>query len=357
VSLRSSCTRLASGLRPFVRDLAAEVLHHTHLIDPARLAQHKLTIATFHRVLTPEQLASYPLPGLALTPTELDWLLAVFKKHYTPGPLREMATRFALGDRPEKPLLALTFDDGQRDNFQNARDVLDKHDVRASFFVVTDTVERDETLWHDRVGYALSASETQQHALASDWIARLGVRPDIIETGHTPEMQVQACVSRLKTLPTQQREALVNELEARVGGGKRPAWDGMMTWAQLRELHTEGHEIGSHSQSHAILTLTADAQLEREVFDSRQHLERELGIEIDTFCYPNGDCDARVVSALQRAGYRHAVTTRYGLNDGHTSHYLWKRCDMQSRHARTQRGRLSEGRILLRLSGLLPSMR
>jgi hypothetical protein len=63
-----------------------------------------------------------------------------------------------------------------------------------------------------------------------------------------------------------------------------------------------------------------------------------------------------VASAVERAGYRHAVTTRYGINPQGTSPYLWKRCDMQGRHARTQNGAFSEGRMLLRLSGMLPGL-
>ena len=353
--LTSARKKLAASLRPFIRDFAAEIVHRTHLADPARWAQHKLTIATFHRVLPAAELAMYPMPGLVVTPEELDWLLDLFTKHYTAGTLGEMATRFALGDRPEKPLLAITFDDGQRDNHRHAYDVLASHGVHASFFVVADATERDTTLWHDRVGYALQTPAAGSHsraraaASATSLLGSVGV--DIADHN-----VVHSCVSRLKRMTPEQRDVFIDELELLTGGAQRPAWDGMMSWRELKELHQEGHEIGSHSQSHAILPLVSDAQLEREVAGSRAHLKRQLGFEIDTFCYPNGDCDARVAAAVERAGYRHAVTTRYGINDSDTSHYLWKRCDMQGQHARSARGKFSEGRMLLRLSGWLPSM-
>ncbi|MET0386225.1 MAG: polysaccharide deacetylase family protein [Polyangiales bacterium] len=336
-------------MRPWVRDLAAEVLHRAQLVNPARWARDKLTIATFHRVLPAHELAAYPMPGIAVTPEELDWLLALFTKHYTPGTLNEMATRFALGDRPERPLLAITFDDGQRDNHRHARAVLAEHGVHASFFVVADATETDATLWHDRVGYALGAAQSRSQALTHALLVRLDVNPDDHDLIH-------AAVQRLKRMTPEERGRVVDELEALAGGARRPEWDGMMSWNELKELHEEGHEIGSHSQSHAILPLVSDAQLEQEIAGSRAHLKARLGFEIESFCYPNGDCDARVAAAVQRAGYRHAVTTRYGINDAQTSHYLWRRCDMQGQHARTQRGVFSEGRMLLRLSGALPGM-
>jgi len=347
--LKSARSAVVSVIRPWVRDLGAELLHRANLLDPARIARDKLTITTFHRVLPERELAEYPMPGIAVTPEELDWLLALFTKHYTPGTLGEMATRFALGDRPEKPLMAITFDDGQRDNYVHARPVLASNGVHASFFVVANATENNETLWHDRVAYALRAALLADRGRSEGYLAGLGVTRDASDVIH-------ACVSALKRMTPEQRDASLHELEALGGGARRPPWDGMMSWDELKQLHAEGHEIGSHSQSHAILPLVSDAQLEQEIAGSRAHLRGRLGFEIETFCYPNGDCDARVAAAVERAGYRHAVTTRYGINPEGTSHFLWKRCDMQSQHARTTAGAFSEGRMLLRLSGLLPNM-
>lgn len=347
--LKSARAGVMSFLKPKVRDLGAELLHRTSLLDPSRLARDKLTIATFHRVLPERELCEYPMPGIAVTPEELDWLLALFTKHYTTGTLGEMATRFALGDRPSKPLLAITFDDGQRDNFRHARPVLAAYGVPASFFVVADATEHNATLWHDRVAYALSAAQRCARDAAGAWLARLGVDAAASD-------QVHACVTRIKRMTPEQRDGTLLELEGLAGGSQRPAWDGMMSWDELKQMHADGHEIGSHSQTHAILPLVSDEQLEVEIAGSRAHLRQRLGFEIDTFCYPNGDCDERVAAAVQRAGYRHAVTTRYGINTADNSQFQWKRCDMQGRHARTAQGYFSEGRMLLRLSGRLPGM-
>jgi peptidoglycan/xylan/chitin deacetylase (PgdA/CDA1 family) len=347
--LKSARAALMSTLRPFVRDFGAELLHRTRLLDPARLARDKLTIATFHRVLPPDELVDYPMPGIAVTPDELDWLLGVFGRYYTAGTLSEMATRYALGDRPEKPLLAITFDDGQLDNHRHARAVLADHGVHASFFVVANATEHNETLWHDRVAYALTALLRQDMPRAAAILSAVGVAIRQDDT-------VVDAVARAKLMTPEVREAFVTKIEAAVGGAARPHWDGMMSWQELKELHAVGHEIGSHSRSHAILPLVSDAQLQDEISGSRAQLRERLGFEIESFCYPTGDCDERVAAAVERAGYRHAVTTQYGVNPPGTSHYLWKRCDMQGTHARTQQGVFSEGRMLLRLSGMLPGL-
>jgi peptidoglycan/xylan/chitin deacetylase (PgdA/CDA1 family) len=238
--LKSARDGLVSYLKPKVRDLGAALLHRSTLLDPARLARDKLTIATFHRVLPERELIDYPMPGISVTPEELDWLLALFTKHYTVGTLGEMATRFTLGDRPDKPLLAITFDDGQRDNYRHARPILAAYGAHASFFVVADATEHNETLWHDRVAYALANALRAERVEANAFLARLGV------AAHAADL-VHACVARIKLMTPEQRDDTLAELEAIAGGPQRPEWDGMMSWDELKQMHSDGHEIGSHS--------------------------------------------------------------------------------------------------------------
>jgi peptidoglycan/xylan/chitin deacetylase (PgdA/CDA1 family) len=335
-------------LRPLVRDLGAELLYRATVLHPTRLAHDKLTIVTFHRVLPKELLAEYPMPSIAVTPEELDWLLALFDRHYTIGTLGEVGTRFELGDRPERPLLGITFDDGQRDNYEHARPVLAQHGAHASFFVVAEATEYNQTLWHDRIAYSVASLLRRDRAAAVPLLGELGVSID------DPDPQ-SAAVARVKKMTPEARDIWVSKVEASAGGDCRPKWDGMMTWEQLRTMHDEGHEIGSHSRTHAILPLVSDSQLDDEIAGSRRTLREKLGFEIQSFCYPNGDHDDRAVRAVERAGYRHAVTTRYGINAEGSSPFVWRRLDMQGSHARTAAGDFSAARVLLRLTGRLPS--
>jgi len=85
---------------------------------------------------------------------------------------------------------------------------------------------------------------------------------------------------------------------------------------------------------HAILPLVSDPQLEDEIAGSRRTLREKLGFEIQSFCYRMAITNERAVHAVERAGYRHAVTTRYGINR-RSARRIWRRLDMQSSHART----------------------
>ena len=101
--------------------------------------------------------------------------------------------------------------------------------------------------------------------------------------------------------------------------GRSPAWqdDGrpvgrMLNAAELRDMRAAGMEIGSHTVSHARLTETDDAQLQRELVDSRTALEDLLGAPVSSFAYPYGAWDARCAAAVAAAGYAAACTTRTG---------------------------------------------
>src|SRR5690606_17409355 len=66
--------------------------------------------------------------------------------------------------------------------------------------------------------------------------------------------------------------------------------------------------IGSHTVTHPILTQCSDAELERELIESKARLESWIGKSVDAFAYPNGSFGQREVEAVQRAGYAVAFT-------------------------------------------------
>jgi peptidoglycan/xylan/chitin deacetylase (PgdA/CDA1 family) len=104
--------------------------------------------------------------------------------------------------------------------------------------------------------------------------------------------------------------------------GKTNIWDqangvrpqNLLSHAQILEMHRHGVEFGSHTLSHPNLPSLSHAQIRREVGDSKRRLEDFLGCEITSFAYPFGAVDSWVRAAVAEAGYRHAFTTRPGLN-------------------------------------------
>jgi peptidoglycan/xylan/chitin deacetylase (PgdA/CDA1 family) len=69
-----------------------------------------------------------------------------------------------------------------------------------------------------------------------------------------------------------------------------------------------GWELASHTIDHSDLTTLSDAELEREVAESRRILRHDYGVPVKSFCYPAGRFDEEAIAAVQAAGYTTATT-------------------------------------------------
>jgi peptidoglycan/xylan/chitin deacetylase (PgdA/CDA1 family) len=80
--------------------------------------------------------------------------------------------------------------------------------------------------------------------------------------------------------------------------------------SQLRDLASEGFEIGAHGFSHKLLWGLPADELAQEVGPCKPTLEDIIGREVRMFCYPQGRYDANVMHALKEAGYSGARTVQ-----------------------------------------------
>src|SRR5579862_1479966 len=97
-----------------------------------------------------------------------------------------------------------------------------------------------------------------------------------------------------------------------VGKGDVP--EPLMDQHQIREWLAEGHQIGSHSATHAKLRRMQLAQAREEIMGSKKRLEDMFGIPINHFSYPFGEYNEAVRDLVVEAGYQMACTMKFGVN-------------------------------------------
>lgn len=96
-----------------------------------------------------------------------------------------------------------------------------------------------------------------------------------------------------------------------IPAGEPPA--PLMDDAQLRACHDSGLiEIGSHGLRHSHLPTLTDTELQRELQESKYHLERVTNAPILSFAYPYGDYGDREAAAVTQAGYQFGIGTVNG---------------------------------------------
>jgi peptidoglycan/xylan/chitin deacetylase (PgdA/CDA1 family) len=194
--------------------------------------------------------------------------LAFLAREFTPVPLSEAVDRLRMG-RTSGDEVVVTFDDGFRNQLDNAAPVLAAHGFKACFFLVTGLVG----------------------AGADD------VRRFTRERLHLP-------------VPVEPLD-----------------WDGA---ARLLEL---GHEIGSHTRSHRELTELDDGELEHELVSSRDELTRRLGgVRHFSVPYGDRTrFSERVAAAAREAGYESCATAIRGVNTSALDLYALHRHHVSAR--------------------------
>jgi len=341
------------SVKTALRDNIAQLLFQMKLTAPERRGYGCLSIATFHRVLPKAERKSYPFPGLVVTPEELDIFLTYFTKYFDCGTLATQHNRFLRNDISTHPLLALTFDDGQYDNFTNARPVLARHNVKASFFVPVSAVEKQELLWHDQLGFAVLRLLDQAEGGRDQLKVILSGLGLSASSSHN---MINHIARAAKNLTLEARLKLVEMLIDVSGMIHAPEYARLMTFDEISKLAKDGHEIGSHSMTHCLMTECDDSALAYEVTHSRQVLQERLGITIETFCYPNGNSDARTANAVAQAGYRRAVSTTWGCNGKNSDSFILRRYDMTAKRVQDSNGKFSPALLALRMSGFYPGL-
>lgn len=275
---------------------------------------HMPLVLGYHRVV--EDIAAHPdsIPAMLITTKMLESQLDWIGRRFRFISLDELGTRLENGDRFDKPVAAVTFDDGYEDVYRNALPLLKRKGIPAAMFVVTDQIGSPHPFVYDRL-YLLLSKAFAKWPSVPDALTRLlfnlGLEPLLIERLRPATRDPVGFTSALlDTLPQGQVRRVVKALEDTIDVDERQFWDlKPVTWDMLIEMQQAGVTIGSHTQTHVLLTNEARSRVTEEARISRQALERRLRIPIKHFAYPSGKFHAESVATVAASGYRFAYTT------------------------------------------------
>jgi peptidoglycan/xylan/chitin deacetylase (PgdA/CDA1 family) len=102
-----------------------------------------------------------------------------------------------------------------------------------------------------------------------------------------------------------------------------------LTWREVRELHSEGIQFGSHTVTHPDLRSLGPEQIDYELGYSKETIEQKLGVSVKSFSYPfafpeeDRDFTRFLVDALENHGFDNGVSTILGrARPGNNCFYL-----------------------------------
>lgn len=273
------------------------------------LARHHPRILMYHRLSAKDE------PG-KIHVDQFRKQMRLIKRHFHPMNLTELLEAHEQGSVPNHAVV-VTFDDGYADFAEYAFPIMQEEGIPSTLFITTGFVNGDLWLWPDQLRYVIEKCETEDPVNIPGFDKQLDILSD-----RTKAWSIVA--DHCLTIPNRQKLQLIEALFKSFNisfPGKAPENYKPLSWLQIREMCSEGLDVGSHSFSHPILTSLDLGELEDELSKSKQLIRKNLGFDTAMFCYPNGqryDFDDKIKKEIKRAGYRFGIAAfpeAYPLSD------------------------------------------
>lgn len=265
-------------------------------------------ILMYHRVIDEPFVAG-------LTPEKFAQQMKYIAQKFRVVPINQLVDEL-INDQIKPYTLALTFDDGHSDFYTNTWPLIQRFKLPASLYITTGFIDQKLWLWPDLLRYVLLNTEIEHFTLHN------------VGTFSTSRHHVIRTWSQLGdhclTLGDSVRKNFIQNLAQLLAVPIPPVPKApfkSLCWSELREMHQQGLDIGSHTVSHPILSKLTAAEIERELLHSAVRITEEIGQQPFGICYPNGlltDVNEDVLQSARQLNYRYgllACNTILGAKD------------------------------------------
>ena len=217
---------------------------------------------------------------LCVAPALFAQQVQLLRDRYGVVPLGELRSALARNELRTRTV-ALTFDDGYRDNLLVAKPLLEEHGLPATVFVTTGYVGSSRDFWWDELeSFSASAGVASREL----W-------------------------EELRALAHEERAARLDTLWASIDM-RRPDSSLTLSAEELERLANGGLvTLGAHTVTHPHLASLPLPAQRHEIEASKAYLAEIANCPVKDFSYPHGDFSQETLALVQSAGFETACTT------------------------------------------------
>lgn len=261
-----------------------------------RLSKRDFVIVMYHGLNVTD--ADFRMNPRHIRERDFERHLRFFRRNFDVVPLRQVAEKLRRGERFRRKTLAITFDDGYRNNLA-ASEKARQFGLPMTVFIGTSVVKQPGT-WHyaDRVDFLV-------HTTRETELAFRGRRYPLGDT-RSRRAAARAIYEQMKQEPAAGKTATLRELEEALKP-EPGALDNLrefftyLSEEDVRRMRDSGVvEIGSHGVDHYNLEYLSPPEAEFQLLESKRYLEEILQDKVRTVSYPDGSYNAETLRIVEK---------------------------------------------------------
>ncbi|ADY01293.1 polysaccharide deacetylase family protein [Vulcanisaeta moutnovskia 768-28] len=224
-------------------------------------------------------------------------------------PLCEALELIKEGKGLSNRIAVLSFDDGYRGVYEVALPIMKKYDVKGTVYISFGLVENKIPNWATAIAYVMTKLRLPTEIDTPQGTFR-------VNSDYERQRVTQIMINSIPRMKQDELSELVRALFDHIHDDLHRLYEEtMLTPDQIKEFVEEGFEIGGHGYYHLGLPYLDDNDLAQEIELSKNFVNKyNRNCTMNTFAYPFGLYDTRVINEVKHRGFSAAVTMKTYLN-------------------------------------------
>lgn len=289
---------------------------HPRYFNSEELDSH-LTILLYHGVTDSKSKGIENFSGKHINAKEFSRQMLFIKENCNILSLDDIVDIKTRKDKWPKKSVAVTFDDGFKNNYTTAAPILKDLEIPATFYVCSGMIETNKMFWVDKIEDCINLTKNNEINILLDEQThfKLDTRAEkIFAVNHIKSF------CKMVDVPTKERvlESLekLTDVQPRTSNADNYQ---MMSWAELKSLNDDPlFTIGGHTLYHDIMSAhDNEEKMFKDIELSKGLLEFNLNQKIIHFSYPEGQknhFNQKVIDKLKDSNIVCSPSAIHGLN-------------------------------------------
>jgi peptidoglycan/xylan/chitin deacetylase (PgdA/CDA1 family) len=187
---------------------------------------------------------------------------------------------------PVSRAVVINFDDGYRDNWENAFPILKKYNIPATIFLTTGVIGTENRIWLNKLYSDFHRTRVPFINLVNDQGEK---HTYSLGTNSDKKQALFAARDVLKNSSGAFRNHLLRDLTSQLKQNVNGDDTGelrMLSWNQVIEMARHNITFGAHTVNHLIMENETESIQEKEIRLSKNTIEERTGRTVNVFAYP-----------------------------------------------------------------------